>query len=48
MKKSLYYLGISSALLFSVVVQAQTIVGTNPENKNVVLEEFTGIYCNRN
>ena len=24
---------------------AQTIVGTDPENKNVVLEEFTGIYC---
>ena len=24
---------------------AQTIVSTNPENKNVILEEFTGIYC---
>ncbi|OYT15799.1 MAG: hypothetical protein B7C24_11115, partial [Bacteroidetes bacterium 4572_77] len=24
---------------------AQTIVGTDPENKNVVLEEFTGIHC---
>ncbi len=31
---------ISTASLF-----AQTIVGTDPENKNVVLEEFTGIYC---
>jgi len=26
-------------------VNAQTIVSTNPANKNVVLEEFTGIYC---
>jgi len=24
---------------------AQTIVGTDPENKNVILEEFTGIHC---
>gem|GEM_PF-2791225 len=24
---------------------SQTIVGTDPENKNVVLEEFTGIHC---
>ncbi|MBC8319963.1 MAG: Omp28-related outer membrane protein [Bacteroidetes bacterium] len=24
---------------------AQVIVGTDPENKNVVLEEFTGIHC---
>ena len=24
---------------------AQTFVSTTPENKNVVLEEFTGIYC---
>lgn len=24
---------------------AQTIVSTNPENKKVILEEFTGIYC---
>ena len=23
----------------------QTFVSTTPENKNVVLEEFTGIYC---
>ena len=35
-------------LLLSVVcfgVNAQTFVSTTPENKNVVLEEFTGIYC---
>ncbi len=24
---------------------SQTIVSTSPENKNVILEEFTGIYC---
>ncbi|MCB2208155.1 MAG: Omp28-related outer membrane protein [Bacteroidetes bacterium] len=29
---------------FSTMI-AQTIVGTDPENKNVVLEEFTGIHC---
>ncbi len=23
----------------------QTFVSTTPENKNVILEEFTGIYC---
>ena len=35
-------------LLLSIVcfgVNAQTFVSTTPENKNVVLEEFTGIYC---
>lgn len=26
-------------------LMAQTIVGTDPENKNVILEEYTGIYC---
>jgi hypothetical protein len=26
-------------------LQAQTIVSTTPQNKKVVLEEFTGIYC---
>ncbi|MBL4656949.1 MAG: T9SS type A sorting domain-containing protein [Flavobacteriales bacterium] len=45
MKKSLLFIGMSSALLLSVAVQAQTIVSTTAENKNVVLEEFTGIYC---
>ena len=40
-----------SLLLFALVVfstfnlLSQTIVSTDPENKNVVLEEFTGIYC---
>lgn len=33
-------------LAFSAnLLVAQTIVGTDPENKNVVLEEFTGIHC---
>ena len=26
-------------------MSAQTIVSTTAENRNVVLEEFTGIYC---
>ena len=29
----------------SLKTQAQTFVSTLPENKNVILEEFTGIYC---
>ena len=34
------------AITFSLsALVAQTIVGTNPENKNVVLEEFTGLNC---
>jgi hypothetical protein len=34
------------AITFSVTaLVAQVIVGTDPENKNVVLEEFTGIHC---
>ena len=32
-------------LFTSASLMAQTIVGTDPENKNVVLEEFTGIHC---
>ena len=35
----------SLILLSSVVVIAQSFVSTTPENKNVVLEEFTGIHC---
>ncbi len=31
--------------LFAFVTYGQTIVSTSPENKNVVLEEFTGINC---
>jgi hypothetical protein len=30
---------------FALQSKAQTIVGTTPENKNAVLEEFTGIHC---
>ena len=31
--------------LWSLNTHAQTFVSTTPENKNVILEEFTGIYC---
>ena len=31
--------------LFTFVASAQTFVSTSPENKNVILEEFTGISC---
>tara|TARA_R110002124_G_scaffold131910_1_gene294320 strand:- start:49825 stop:50127 length:303 start_codon:yes stop_codon:yes gene_type:complete len=31
--------------LFSTGIIAQTIVSTTPENRKVVLEEFTGIHC---
>jgi len=34
-----------AAVLLTTGILAQTIVSTNPENKNVILEEFTGIYC---
>lgn len=30
---------------FALASYGQTIVSTSPENKNVVLEEFTGIHC---
>ncbi|GEQ87061.1 hypothetical protein ULMS_25690 [Patiriisocius marinistellae] len=43
MSKKLHLLG--TALLMSAGMFAQTIVGTAPENKNVILEEFTGIKC---
>jgi len=33
------------AVMMTTGLLAQTIVSTNPENKNVILEEFTGIYC---
>ncbi|MFK5857415.1 MAG: Omp28-related outer membrane protein [Bacteroidota bacterium] len=32
-------------LAFSTAMFAQVIVGTDPENKNVVLEEYTGLHC---
>ncbi|HIO73125.1 MAG TPA: thioredoxin family protein, partial [Flavobacteriales bacterium] len=43
MKRSL----LSIALITGVCAftNAQTFVSQTPENKNVVLEEFTGIYC---
>jgi hypothetical protein len=31
--------------LFAITTYSQTIVSTSPENKKVVLEEFTGIHC---
>lgn len=31
--------------LFACATYAQTIVSTSPQDKNVVLEEFTGIHC---
>lgn len=34
-----------SLIAISASMNAQTIVSTTPENKNVVLEEFTGIHC---
>jgi len=33
------------AVLFAFTVKAQLPVSTEPENKNVILEEFTGIHC---
>ncbi len=30
---------------FTLTMFSQTIVSTSPENKKVILEEFTGIYC---
>lgn len=38
------HLSIATAL-FAITSYGQTIVSTTPENKNVVLEEFTGINC---
>ena len=32
-------------LFLSSFVDAQTIVSTNPENKKIILEEYTGIHC---
>ena len=42
MKKNTILLG---SLLISTIMISQTFVNTNPENKNIVLEEFTGIHC---
>lgn len=38
-------LPILVATFFAFAAFGQTIVSTTPENRNVVLEEFTGIYC---
>ena len=35
----------SILLTFCISMIAQTFVSTTPENKNIVLEEFTGIHC---
>ena len=43
MKKEILLL--VSFTLFVFNLNSQTIVGTTPENKNVILEEFTGIHC---
>lgn len=45
MSKKLLTLGLAAGLLSSGSLFAQLPVSTTPENKNVVLEEFTGIYC---
>ncbi len=42
--KNLFTLLIATVLMVSYA-SAQVIVGTDPENKNTVLEEFTGIHC---
>ena len=36
----LFLIAFGATSMFS-----QTIVGTDPENKNVILEEFTGLNC---
>ncbi|MFT4981842.1 MAG: hypothetical protein ACI9UR_001700 [Bacteroidia bacterium] len=42
MKKSLL---LTTLTAFGFAGFAQTFVSTTPENRNIVLEEFTGIYC---
>ena len=32
-------------LFFTILAIAQTIVGTTQENRNAILEEYTGIHC---
>ena len=43
MKKNLLIVLITMFCVFTI--NAQTFVSTQPENKNVILEEFTGISC---
>ena len=33
------------ALGLSIIMTGQTFVSTNPENKKIIFEEFTGIDC---
>jgi hypothetical protein len=42
MKKALF---LFAASLLSAGVWAQTIVSTQPQNRNVIIEEFTGVNC---
>ncbi len=42
MKKVLFLFVLS---FFTMSLFAQTIVSTSPENKKIILEEFTGIHC---
>ena len=42
MKKALF---LFAASLLSAGVWAQTIVSTQPQNRNVIIEEYTGVYC---
>ena len=42
MKKTLLLLAVS---MLSVGAWAQTIVSTQPQNRNVIIEEFTGVNC---
>ena len=42
MKKGLLFTALTT---FGLAGFAQTFVSTNPENRNAVLEEYTGIYC---
>jgi len=43
MKKTVLFLGILCFITY--FLQAQTFVSTTPSNKNVILEEYTGIHC---
>lgn len=42
MKKNLFF---AAAMLIAGTMTAQTIVSTTPENRNVIIEEYTGVNC---
>lgn len=42
MKKTLF---LAASMLLCGIVSAQTFVSTEPSNKNVIIEEYTGINC---